>query len=109
MRSAHNPKQSRVPSFFMTTQHTVLALVLGLPTWAYGLDLREPPLQAMTVVPSTTAGSGDPRQPHRLRDALRQPLSDSEPAGKPYRLSVEERQRLREQLRTQTTPTERSK
>lgn len=93
----------------MTTQHTVLALVLGLPTWAHGLDLREPPLQAMTVAPSPTADSADLREPHRLRDALRQPLSDSELAGKPYRLSAEQRQHLREQLRSQTSPTERNK
>jgi hypothetical protein len=37
----------------------------------------------------------------RLRDALRRPFDDMDDARKPYRLSVEERQRLREQLRDQ--------
>lgn len=39
--------------------------------------------------------------PH-LRDVLRQPLDGmQELGGKPYRLSIEERHRLREQLRSQ--------
>lgn len=38
----------------------------------------------------------------RLRDVLRQPYDDQqELANKPYRLSAEERHRLREQLRSQ--------
>lgn len=38
----------------------------------------------------------------RLRDVLRQPLDGmQEPGSKPYRLSLEERHRLREQLRSQ--------
>jgi hypothetical protein len=45
-------------------------------------------------------------EPHRptarLRDVLRQPFDEQqELASKPYRLSVEERQRMREQLRSQ--------
>lgn len=53
-----------------------------------------------TVVPiSIDAGEG--RAPVRLRDALRQPFDDMDDGGKPFRLSVEERQRLREQLRGQ--------
>lgn len=84
-------------------------MVLGLPTWAHALDLREPPLQAMTVVPSVSAEAEDARPTHRLRDALRQPVSADESSGKPYRLSVEERQRLREQLRSQTAEAERNK
>jgi hypothetical protein len=39
----------------------------------------------------------------QLRDVLRQPLDGmQEPGGKPYRLSPEERHRLREQLRSQS-------
>jgi hypothetical protein len=38
----------------------------------------------------------------RLREVLRQPFDDMEDNAKPYRLSVEERQRLREQLRGQS-------
>jgi hypothetical protein len=93
----------------MTTQKAVLALVLGLPAWAQALDLREPPLQSMTVVPAVPAEPGEARQTHRLRDALRQPVSPNESTSKPYRLSVEDRQRLREQLRGQTDQAERSK
>lgn len=93
----------------MTTQKAVLAVVLGLPTWALALDLREPPLQAMTVSPSVSSDPGEARQHHRLRDALRQPVNADEPAGTPYRLSVEERQRLRKQLRSQTAQAESNK
>lgn len=39
------------------------------------------------------------RTPVRLRDSLRQPYDDEVETNKPYRLSVEERMRLREQLR----------
>ena len=45
---------------------------------------------------------GEPRNVLRLRDVLRQPFDDMEDNAKPYRLSVEERQRLREQLREQS-------
>ena len=39
----------------------------------------------------------------QLRDVLRQPLDGmQEPGGKPYRLSLEERHLLREQLRSQS-------
>lgn len=44
--------------------------------------------------------SGDaPRSPPSLRDSLRQTVSDD--ADKPFRLSAEERQHMREQLRSQ--------
>lgn len=48
-----------------------------------------------------TADETEPRSTMRLRDALRQPFDDMDDTRKPYRLSVEERQRLREQLRDQ--------
>ena len=54
----------------------------------------------VTVVPISIDG-GEARAPMRLRDALRQPFDDMDDGGKPFRLSVEERQRLREQLRVQ--------
>lgn len=53
-----------------------------------------------TVVPISIDG-GEARAPMRLRDALRQPFDDMDDGGKPFRLSAEERQRLREQLRGQ--------
>ncbi len=44
----------------------------------------------------------DHRSAQRLRDVLRQPFDGmQEPGGKLYRLSPEERHRLREQLRNQ--------
>ena len=48
-----------------------------------------------------TADDNDSRGSMRLRDALRRPVDDMNDSRKPYRLSVEERQRLREQLRDQ--------
>jgi hypothetical protein len=56
-----------------------------------------PSVAAMPMV----VDEGDPRSTMRLRDALRQPFDDMDDSRKPYRLSVEERQRLREQLRDQ--------
>lgn len=55
---------------------------------------------AATVMPISIDG-GEARTPMRLRDALRQPFDDMDDGGKPFRLSAEERQRLREQLRGQ--------
>jgi len=54
------------------------------------------------VLPISVQGD-DHRGTQRLRDVLRQPLDDNirEPGSKPYRLSPEERHRLREQLRSQ--------
>ena len=56
------------------------------------------------VMPISIDGN-EPRAGLRLRDTLRQPFDDMDDGGKPYRLSVEERQRLREQLREQPSPT----
>jgi hypothetical protein len=57
----------------------------------------EAPIVAMPIMADET----DARSTMRLRDALRQPFDDMDDSRKPYRLSVEERQRLREQLRDQ--------
>lgn len=61
------------------------------------------PTDAPVVVLPISVGGGDEVRggPMRLRDALRQPFDDMDDGSKPYRLSVEERQRLREQLRDQ--------
>jgi len=56
------------------------------------------------VMPISIDGS-ELARPLRLRDTLRQPFDDMDDGGKPYRLSVEERQRLREQLRGQPSQT----
>lgn len=57
------------------------------------------PAEAGSATSVTPIGSRDARQPPRLRDTLRQPFDGRDDGGQPYRLSVEERQRLREQLR----------
>lgn len=57
---------------------------------------------APLVVMPISIQEEEPRSPPRLRDVLRQPYDEQPELGnKPYRLSAEERFRLREQLRTQ--------
>ncbi len=78
------------------------AVLLGSTFSAAAIDLRDRPVNGMLVLPAAAVSSESPeaRNPAtRLRDSLKQPVSESDPAGKPYRLSPEERQRLREQLR----------
>lgn len=55
------------------------------------------------VMPISVEG-GEPRHGNPLRDALRQPFDDGNSGSEPYRLSVQERQRLREQIRAQPLP-----
>lgn len=86
----------------ITYRYSLVAMLLGLPLGATALELRDPATHALVAVPMTGAPSEatDARQAApKLRDSLRQPLSDNDAAGKPYRLTPEERQRLREQLR----------
>ena len=80
----------------------LMMLTLG-SAHAGSSDLRDPPLpsSATVMVMPISADEGEPRNVMRLRDVLRQPFDDMEDNGRPYRLSVEERQRLREQLRGQ--------
>jgi hypothetical protein len=83
-------------------RHMFSALMLGLPLCAPALELREQPAHSMVEAPVAVLPSDVPegRSPvPRLRDSLRQPLSEGDSAGKPYRLTPEERLRLREQLR----------
>lgn len=86
-------------------------LPLGLALLMFGLahagpgDLRNPPLpsnSSVMVMPISVDESEPRGGGMRLRDVLRQPFDDMEDTAKPYRLSVEERQRLREQLRGQS-------
>lgn len=80
----------------------LLLLTLG-SAFAAPEDHRLHPMPSDTPVAvlPVSADEGDPRSAMRLRDALRQPFDDMDDSRKPYRLSVEERQRLREQLRDQ--------
>ena len=55
---------------------------------------------AAAVMPISIDGS-QPRNPLRLREVLRQPFDSMDDPYEPYRLSPEERQRMREQLRSQ--------
>ena len=84
----------------------ISASLLWVPLFAAALEQREQPVHTMVVVPGTgsSADAADGRPTaSRLRDVLRQPMTEGEGLGKPYRLTPEERQRLREQLRGQTT------
>lgn len=83
-------------------KYSVTAVLLGAPLLSAALELREQPTRPAATEPVAVApveaSDGRPAAT-RLRDSLRQPLPDGDAAGKPFRLSVEERQRLREQLR----------
>lgn len=85
-----------------------LSVVCLLLVWAPAVsragDQRVHPLPSDVpeVVLPITADLGEPRSAIRLRDALRQPYDEAEDDNKPYRMSAEERQRLREQLRSQS-------
>lgn len=59
-------------------------------------------LEAPLLVLPISMQDDEPRGPARLRDVLRQPYADTQVSGsRPYRLTPEERHRLREQLRSQ--------
>jgi hypothetical protein len=76
-------------------------LLLLVPAWAVSADQRvsEVPTEtAMSVVPISMV-EPEARTTVRLRESLRQPYDDELESNKPYRLSMEERVRLREQLR----------
>lgn len=80
------------------------SLLLCLPSLGMAADMpaqHDQVQAAVMVVPAELPEQG-PRGPLRLRDALRHSVSDSDTETKPYRLSTEERQRLREQLRSQS-------
>ena len=63
------------------------------------------PAQTPAHTPATSpinepeATTAAPAQPVRLRDSLRQSADNGSEPFQPYRLSLEERQRMREQLR----------
>lgn len=61
------------------------------------------PLPAQGTVSVLPVSAVDPgaRSPVPLRDVLRQPMDGMDDPSKLYRLSIEERQRMREQLRSQ--------
>lgn len=81
----------------------LMLLMLGSAHAGPGDQRAHPvPSNAAVMVMPISVDEGEPRSAMRLRDVLRQPFDDMEDNGKPYRLSVEERQRLREQLRVQS-------
>ena len=88
----------------ITHRYAFAAVLLGLPLCATALDLRDQPVHSLLAVPMTSvpsdAAEGRQAAP-RLRDSLRQPLPERDASDKPYRLTPQERQRLREQLRGQ--------
>ncbi len=78
-----------------------LGILLLAPAWVLATDERAvaaPTESVMSVVPISMM-EPDTRSTVRLRESLRQPYDDEIEQNKPYRLSAEERVRLREQLR----------
>jgi hypothetical protein len=78
-----------------------IGLLLLVPAWALSADQRAielPTETAMSAVPISMV-EPETRTTVRLRESLRQPYDDELESSKPYRLSLEERVRLREQLR----------
>lgn len=74
-------------------------LLAVLPTLVLAQGKRAHPLPddaPVTVLP-ISIDNAESRSASTLRDSLRQPFDDAD--NKPYRLSSEERQRMREQLR----------
>lgn len=60
------------------------------------------PSNAPAVVMPISADLAEPRSAVRLRDVLRYSNDEADEDNKPYRMSAQERQRLREQLRRQS-------
>lgn len=80
-----------------------ISLLVLAPAWAQSEGLRAPAPrynnEPMMLTMSTE--SMGPRPPTKLRDTLRQPDDAQQKAVHPYRLTPQERQLLREQLRQQ--------
>jgi|GEM_PF-909451 len=74
-------------------------LLAALPTLGFAQGKRAHPLpdDAPVSVLPIAADNAEARSAATLRDSLRQPFDDAD--NKPYRLSSQERQRMREQLR----------
>lgn len=74
-------------------------LLAALPTLGLAQGKRAHPLpdDAPVSVLPIAADNAEARSAASLRDSLRQPFDDAD--NKPYRLSSQERQRMREQLR----------
>lgn len=85
---------------------TFVALSLTCPLWAQALTQSsyglEPPLGSMIQVAAGPQDATESTQPLPLRDAVRPSPRGTDASGKPFRLSAEERRRLREQLRSQS-------
>lgn len=92
----------------MTKSFLIAACVLCGASWAAQAQDSRPhpvPVEAGHGVYPLTAGHAveqvEARSVTPLRESLRQPWSGTD--DKPYRLSSEERQRMREQLRAQSS------
>ena len=88
----------------------------GLALCVWGSVQAAEPVRVPAAAPEGSAmaipvvmDEAGPKTPPRLRDLLRQSSEGSSNNAQPYRLSPEERQRLREQLRQQPWPVQTSK
>lgn len=84
-----------VPGLLLTVLPT-LGLAQGTGAPVPGADGGAPVFQT-----PAEADSAEPRNARSLRESLRQPVDAAD--AKPYRMSAEERQRMRELLRDQSS------
>lgn len=86
----------------MSTHKPLRFCLVGLmPTLAWGgLPAAQTPASDMPLVVVPAPGVDQPRHTLSLRESLRQ--TGAEEADKPFRLSAQERQQMREQLRSQS-------
>jgi hypothetical protein len=82
----------------------LVALSLTCPLWAQALtpSFYEPPLGSLIQVAVGPQEATESAQPLPLREVVRPSPRGADAPGKPFRLSAEERRRLREQLRNQS-------
>lgn len=86
----------------LSTGYLLLILSPSLSVAADRIAHPVPSDAPPAVLLPISADSAEPRSGIGLRDVLRQPFSEAKEDSKRYRLSVQERQRLREQLSSQS-------
>jgi len=94
----------RLPDLMVKPLLSAVCLpLLWAPAVSTAEDAHVPPLRwaAPDLVLPSAALLGEPRGAVRLREVLRRPYSTQADDIAPYRMSDQERQRLREQLRSQ--------
>lgn len=102
-RPPKSPNPIRTSGFMKLSKPLIAASVLGVSAGAMAQEQRPPSVQVMVAAPfGVPADRPEVKPGATLRESLRHTLSDGEAAGKPYRLSPEERLLLRQQLAGQS-------